>query len=77
MATAGAVVTDDTVLAARLVLLRNYGWSERYYSAIKRLQLLASTSCRRPSSEQNCPIWIAGTLGRRRFGRPLYRSIGR
>ena len=31
----GAVVTDDTVLAARLVLLRNYGWSERYYSSIK------------------------------------------
>ena len=31
----GAVVTNDTVLAERLVLLRNYGWSERYYSAIK------------------------------------------
>lgn len=31
----GAVVTDDTALAERLVLLRNYGWSERYYSAIK------------------------------------------
>ena len=31
----GAVVTNDTALAERLVLLRNYGWSERYYSAIK------------------------------------------
>ena len=31
----GAVVTNDTTLAERLVLLRNYGWSERYYSAIK------------------------------------------
>ena len=31
----GAVVTNDVALAERLVLLRNYGWSERYYSAIK------------------------------------------
>ena len=31
----GAVVANDMVLAERLVLLRNYGWSERYYSAIK------------------------------------------
>ena len=31
----GAVITNDTALAERLVLLRNYGWSERYYSAIK------------------------------------------
>ena len=31
----GAVVTNDAALAERLVLLRNYGWSERYYSAVK------------------------------------------
>ena len=31
----GAVVTNDVALAERLMLLRNYGWSERYYSAIK------------------------------------------
>lgn len=31
----GAVVTNDKALADRLTLLRNYGWSQRYYSSIK------------------------------------------
>lgn len=33
----GAVVTDNPALAERLRLLREYGWAERYVSAIKGL----------------------------------------